>query len=227
MRNLLTSVTLIVVSSVAVASAADLPSKKTAPAAPVATLYKWSGPYVGVIGGYSLSGQLTGSDANAIRSDIPDTKGFFGGLNAGYNFQSGAWVYGPEFDLALSAADGKKTSTFAIGSATNKVEQKAFGSGRLRVGYAFDNILVFATGGAAGTSLKLGYSESGVGFLDSSSYTKTIYGYTVGAGVEYGVTNNITTRLEYRYASYQDQRFGDNKYGFDTHDIRAGLAYKF
>ena len=226
--KILSYAALATLASLGFASASDLPSKKTTPVAPMmATSYSWAGPYLGVLAGYGLSGRLTGSDADAIRSSIPETKGGIFGAMAGYNFQSGSWVYGPEFDLGFSTADGKKSETSGLVSGENKTNQNAFGSARVRLGYAFNNVLVFATAGAAGTALKLSYNETGPGYTYHESYTKTLMGYTLGAGIEYGITQNVTARAEYRYASYQNEKFGDSKYGLDTHDIRAGLAYKF
>ena len=96
------------------------------------------------------------------------------------------------------------------------------------MGYAFDNVLVFATAGAAATSLKLTYEEKTPSYTYKEWQTKTLTGYTLGAGLEYGVSKDIITRLEYRFAGYTEQKFmGGNKYGLSTHDIRAGLAYKF
>jgi outer membrane immunogenic protein len=57
-------------------------------------------------------------------------------------------------------------------------------------------------------------------------------GWTVGGGVEYAFTNNLTTRLEYRYTSFEgeDSVFDNVSFGgdeLDFHAIRLGLSYKF
>jgi outer membrane immunogenic protein len=224
----LTSSALFTLAAVSVASAADLPSKKTTPVAPAAKFYNWGGGYVGLTAGYQMGGRLTGDAADEFRQFIPEAKGGLFGLVGGYNFQSGSWVYGPEFDIGYSLANGKKTITAGTGSASLKAEQSVFGSARGRLGYAFDNVLVFATAGAAVTTLKLSYEETGTGITDSNSETKTYTGYTLGAGLEYGVSKDITARLEYRFTGYPEQKFsGNEKYGLNTHDIRAGVAYKF
>ena len=225
--KILSYASLLTFASIGLATAADLPSKKTTPKAPASSAYSWAGSYVGLTGGYNLSGRLTGSDADAARAYIPEAKGALVGVVAGYNFQSGSWVYGPEFDLGYSLSEGKKSATYGQYSEQNKNSQGVLGSARMRLGYAFDNVLVFATAGAAGSSVKLTYKETGTNYAYSEAHTQTLSGYTLGAGLEYGVTKEITTRLEYRYASYQDKKFGDGKFGLDTHDIRAGLAYKF
>jgi outer membrane immunogenic protein len=226
--KLLTSSALFTLAAVSLASAADLPSKKTAPVSSAPKSYNWEGGYVGLTAGYQVSGRLTGKDANDIREFLPEAKGGLFGALAGYNFQSGSWVYGPELDIGFSTASGKKSQTFGTETDSNKIEQSVVSSARGRVGYAFDNILVFATAGAAATSLKLTYDEKTPTYYFKVSQTKTLTGYTLGAGVEYGVSKDITARLEYRFAGYSEQKyFGDSKYGLSTHDIRAGLAYKF
>ena len=225
--RILSYTSLLTLASIGLATAADLPSKKTTPIAPTVSTYSWAGPYGGVIAGYELAGRLTGSYADSNRAYLPEAKGGLFGVLAGYNFQSESWVYGPEFDLAYSASEGKKNLTAGTYSEELKGSHNVLGSARLRIGYAFDNVLVFATAGAAGASVKLGYKEANTNYSYSESHTQTLAGYTLGAGLEYGVTKAITTRLEYRYASYQEKSFGDVKYGLDTHDIRAGVAYKF
>ena len=225
--KLLTSSALFTLAAVSLASAADLPSKKTAPVSSAPKSYNWEGGYVGLTAGYQLSGRLTGDTADQFRQYIPESKGGLFALVAGYNYQSGSWVYGPEFDIGYSLADGKKTLTAGTNSASLKGEQGVFGSARGRVGYAFDNVLVFATAGAAIATLKLSYEEKGTGYSDSGSESKTYTGYTLGGGLEYGVSKDITARLEYRFVGLPEQKFNGDKYGLNTHDIRAGLAYKF
>ena len=97
------------------------------------------------------------------------------------------------------------------------------GSLRGRVGIALDRFLIYGTGGAAATSLKL----TGNGDSDDN----TLWGWTAGAGVEGMLTNNITARVEYRYTDYQDKTFDlggvpvDSD--FKTSTIHGGIGVKF
>ena len=225
--KILSYASLLTLASIGLATAADLPSKKTTSMAPAPSAYSWAGSYAGLTGGYNLTGRLTGADADADRANIPEAKGALFGVVAGYNFQSGSWVYGPEFDLGYSLSEGKKSASSGQMTEESKNSQSVLGSARVRLGYAFDNVLVFATAGAAGSSVKLSYKETGANFTYSESHTQTLAGYALGAGLEYGITKDITSRLEYRYSSYQEKKFADGKLGLDTHDIRAGVAYKF
>ena len=65
----------------------------------------------------------------------------------------------------------------------------------------------------------------------TSDESKTNYGYTVGAGVEAFVTNNITTRLEYRYTDYQSKDYdldsGSFSRGYDENSVKLGIGVKF
>ena len=83
-----------------VASAADMPVK--APAPIVAPLYNWTGPYIGIAGGYGWghSDQTDpGRPPNAGNGSYSLTGGILGGT-LGYNWQQGPWVLG---SLALKA----------------------------------------------------------------------------------------------------------------------------
>ena len=66
---------------------------------------------------------------------------------------------------------------------------------------------------------------------DTSSDRKTAVGYTVGAGAETFVANNITARLEYRYTDYGHKDFdldsGNISRGYDEHSVKVGIGYKF
>lgn len=212
------------------AQAADLPTKKE----PVAPIYvpppfTWTGFYVGVnAGGLFSSGNgnstlysegfpiLSNNFYGNIRN--PGT-GFIGGGQAGYNWQSGAMVFGVETDFDGSTAS---RSTNAIGptwagltgnwalwngdylitNGSNKLNW--LGTARGRVGFVAtpDNrLMIYGTGGLAygGTSAHLAVYDqysSAAWYADKSN---TRVGWTVGAGVEYALTNNITAKVEYLY----------------------------
>ncbi|SJZ73970.1 outer membrane protein [Consotaella salsifontis] len=177
----------------------------------------WSGPYAGVFVGYDFKNvDQSGSGASF------DGDGFVGGVYTGYNWQKGSIVYGVEGDIGLSGVDAAGFNT-ATASEINSDDSNVFGSLRGRVGVAYDPFLVFATGGVAvaENELKIG----------NTSDSNTHVGYTVGGGVEAKISDNITSRLEYRYSDYgsEDYAIGGTTVssGFDEHSIRAGVALKF
>ena len=207
--------------------AADLPSKRVAPVAPVAPVFTWTGFYAGVNAGVNWSSRNINStwyDANggtsaatlASWTPLPyanQRTGFIGGIQVGYNYQINQFVIGAEADFMGLAAN--KTSSSApldvldvdpyVTVSTTKVQQQWLGTVRARAGFAVDRFLVFATGGLAYGSTKVSTISNdydGVGAV-IRSYTgqkmNTDVGYAVGAGVEYALTNNWLLRAEYLY----------------------------
>jgi outer membrane immunogenic protein len=166
--------------------------------------YSWAGPYIGGNIGYNF-----GDVSNTAASP----SGFSGGIQAGYNFQSGPWVFGIEGDIQASAADDR----FAVWKFSNPW----FGTLRGRGGYAFSNVLFYGTAGLAFGSLRaetLGFSES-----------KTAAGWTIGAGVEFGITQNWSAKVEYLYIDLSDNRFitTGSTHGYQSNLVRVGVNYRF
>lgn len=181
-------------------------------AAPVALpVDMWTGPYVGAFGGWS-----TGTfDSSA--GDI-DADGFEGGVFAGFNQQIGTFVYGVEGDIGYSGVDG------TLGGTTVEANKDWFGSLRGRAGVAFDPVLIYGTAGLAVTQAEV--------TAPTGSDSNTHLGWTVGAGADVAVTDNVFGRLEYRYSDYQSEDFNLGagtvvSSGFDEHTIRAGIGLKF
>jgi outer membrane immunogenic protein len=189
MRNLLLAATALTVVS-APAFAADLPAR-TAPAAPVvyAPAFTWTGFYVGLNAGY---GWADGTDVFVTRpTGVVDSftggsnGGFTGGGQLGYNWQSGAFVFGLEADIQY--ADFGSALTYGVYPLSGS-EGNYWGSVRGRLGYAIDRTLLYVTGGLA-------YGDVGTQ-LNSFSSGDTQAGWVLGAGVEYAFTNNWTGRIE-------------------------------
>jgi outer membrane immunogenic protein len=166
--------------------------------------YSWAGPYLGANLGYGW-----GSVSNS--GTKPD--GFLGGVQAGYNWQSGAWVFGIEGDIQANGAD----DTFA----PYKFSNPWFGTVRGRVGYAVNNVLFYGTGGLAFGELRgetFGLSESHTGV-----------GWTAGVGAEFGFAQHWTAKVEYLYVDLGSDRFtitGLNN-GYQSNILRAGVNYHF
>ncbi len=178
-------------------------------------VYIWAGPYGGGFVGYSRA-DFDNPAGGTFRAD-----GFIGGIYAGYNLQTERLVYGLEGDVGASDVDGSGLA-YSTGVPVGE-SSTAFGSLRARVGIAYDPILMFATAGLAVASNELS--------LDGSSDSATHLGWTVGAGVEAALRDNVTSRIEYRYTDFQSRSYDIGNVtissGYDEHSIRAGLALKF
>ncbi|WP_420960021.1 outer membrane protein [Brucella sp. IR073] len=181
------------------------------PAAPVeaAPQYTWAGGYTGLYGGYGWG--KFGTDSVG---DIKDNNGKAGAY-AGWNWQNGNIVYGVEGDAGYSWLKEEKAGLEA--------KQGFEGSLRGRLGYAMDPALLYVTGGVAGSNVEL---DNG---LDNEKKFRA--GWTVGAGAEAFITQNIVGRVEYRYSDFgkKDYDLGAASVESDlkTHDVRLGVGYKF
>lgn len=190
--------------SIPAAFAADLPAYEPAPVVAVPS-FTWTGPYIGVQAGYSW-----GKSAKA------DPDGFVIGGYAGYNvqFDNSPIVVGIETDFNYADIDGKKNGT--------KVSSDFNGATRARIGYAFDRFLVYGAGGLA-------YSDRELKIVGKDS--KTAVGYTVGGGIEYAATDNVSVRAEYRFSDYGRDTFHlpvkTPKSLYLDNRLMAGVAYRF
>ncbi len=187
------------------AAAADLP-RSPAPyySAPAPQTYNWTGPYAGVNVGYQW-GDTT--------NNATEPSGLQGGLQAGYNWQAGQFVFGAETDIQLSGSD----DTFAPWKFSNPW----FGTLRGRAGVALNNILFYGT---------LGLAYGGVkGEISGLAESKTHPGWAVGAGMEVGLTPNWSARAEYLYVDLSDRNYTvtGRGNGIESNLIRFGVNYRF
>ena len=165
----------------------------------------WAGFYLGGNVGYAW-----GSVANSPTKP----SGFVGGVQAGYNFNNGPFVFGLEGDIQVTGAD----DTFAPWKFSNPW----FGTVRGRAGYAINNVLLYGTGGLAFGGLT-GQTFGGI----SESHTNA--GWTVGVGAEFLFAQNWSAKVEYLYVDLNDSNFTitgtQNGYHFGV--LRAGVNYHF
>lgn len=213
-------------------SAADLPRRNFAPP-PVAayspvSAFSWTGFYVGVNGGYSWAS--LGSVGNAT-FDRPS--GFTLGGTAGYNQQFGSFVLGVEGDFNWSNIDSSRRQTINIDATPNAVVYTSdvnwAGTLRVRAGYAVDRVLLYATGGYAGASLDVAYTN--VTTSTSASQSKWVHGYVVGVGLEYAFTRNLSGKAEYLYTALGDTGAFTGVYAaradYSSSAVRMGVNYRF
>ena len=166
--------------------------------------YSWAGPYLGGNIGYEWG---------SVDNNPSKPSGFVGGVQAGYNFQNGPWVFGVEGDIQATGAD----DTFAPWKFSNPW----FGTLRGRAGYAFSNVLFYGTAGLALGELRgqtFGWTES-----------HTTAGWTIGAGAEVGLASNWSVKLEYLYIDLSTSQFAITgvSNGYSASVVRAGVNYRF
>ena len=235
----LLAATTLATAGISAASAADLPSRYAPPPIIAAVpVFTWTGFYLGAQVGYGWNANendiVLPTGFVVQRGDFGDSgDGFLAGVHAGYNYQIGSFVIGVEGDVEGVFGDDDDGDVVVIGPgggvftnyglAGNALDWQ--GSVRARAGFAFDRALIYATGGFA-----FGGVSGSFGLLDSGDDNLT--GWTLGAGIEYAFTNNLTTRLEYRYTNFDggnnvfnNVTLGSNDIEF--HTVRAGLSYKF
>jgi len=183
------------------ALAADLGVK----AAPLGG-YRWQGFYLGGNLGYQWG---------AITNNAADPSGFMGGLQVGYNWQSGQFVFGAETDLQLSGADDT--------AAARKFSNPWFGTLRGRVGYAFNNILLYGTLGLAYGRIRLENTTSG------ASEAQLHGGWTAGLGMEVGLGRSWSAKAEYLYLDFSDRNYTITgmSHGMGSSLLRFGANYRF
>jgi len=166
--------------------------------------YNWSGTYGGVNLGYLWS---------AVGNLGLRPQGVAGGIQGGYNWQVGQIVFGGETDVQVSSAE----DTFAA----YKFSNPWFGSLRARLGFAFDNVLLYGTAGLA----------YGGGRLEVAGLTesRTHVGWTGGGGVEIGLTPRWSAKAEYLFTSLGDKTYvlSGVSSGIDSHLVRLGVNFRF
>jgi outer membrane immunogenic protein len=230
------------------ALAADIPARGPAIApAPVifAPAFTWSGFYVGVNAGhagdkfrYPFGGDIGNTPYSGSASVT--SSGFIGGGQIGYNYAfGGGFMLGVEADYQFANVDG--SLNLALNNPISAAieggsELTSFGTVRGRIGYGWDRALIYATGGWAYGRVKSSGSIEFGGFSGGLSRSQSANGWTLGAGMEYALTNNLSFKTEYLYVDLGDKtlyaadyRFATARLDVDTrfHVVRAGLNWRF
>jgi outer membrane immunogenic protein len=190
------------------AFAADLPVPVGPPAYyPVATVYDWSGAYIGINGGYAFGQSEWGSDplnpSGLSSTGNFNVNGGLVGATAGVNGQFGAWVVSVEGDFDWQGLSGTSSSAFCTSIFTTNTAPAAtglscktasnwIGTLRARAGYAWDRVLVYGTAGGAGANVQTSLTGLPV-------QTNAVFGWTAGGGVEVALGENWTFKAEYLF----------------------------
>jgi outer membrane immunogenic protein len=166
--------------------------------------YSWIGPYIGATAGYQWGW---------ISNNPTQPSGLEGGVEGGYNWQSGHFVFGGETDLNLSTA----SATIA----PVEFSTPWFGTVRGRGGVTFSNVMVFGTAGLAYGDLR----ADSAGLSESHANV----GWVAGAGVELSFTQRWSAKAEWLYLDLAGNNFsvtGANN-GLTANLLRFGVNYHF
>ena len=239
--------------AVASANAADSSLPIAVKAAPVPTVYDWSGFYAGGRVGYAWgTSNWTSSTPGAANISgsldlfqpfdaFKDTGSFSQGLQAGYNFMlPNRIVIGAEADVTfpgfpnsagISIGGISNLTSPTLGAETYSETVLTSGTARGRIGYAPGSWLFYGTGGFAWTYNKLSLTQLASGATESPFLWRL--GFAAGVGVEAPIAPHWTARLEYLFTDYGNssttflagaQRVDSN---FALQELRAGLNYQF
>jgi outer membrane immunogenic protein len=181
------------------ANAADLPAKARIAAPPPAP--SWAGWYIGAHAGGAL---VWGENSVGGAGYTPNSSAFIGGGQIGYNWQAvgSPWVWGLE--AGVSGVSGDIT---------------AFGTGRVRLGYAQAAWMPYVTGGVswASTDLRVG----------SRDFGETHVGWTAGAGLEWAFAGNWTAKVEYLFLGLGSKEYAGVDIDLEAHTVKLGANYRF
>lgn len=227
--------------AVTTANAADMRVRTVAKPAPVAVavaapVYNWSGIYIGGhvgSGSAKFDGIFDNAGADHLWS-LNNHSGAVWGAQAGFNVQSGMWVWGAEGDWS---SFNKSKSIIDSENNTQDVKTSGLASIRGRLGVAADNWLFYGTAGWGWSKAKIG-TELDEGAPNAATRSITGSGLVYGGGIEWAFAPNWTLRAEYlRYnfndtldyptAIVEDADPGDFFKYKGVSVIRAGLNYKF
>lgn len=190
-------------------------------------VHDWTGFYVGGHVGYGwidLEGKYTGVpgagedfiDDGGGDFDLDDD-GFVGGVQFGYNHQIDNIVLGVEADFSFTNLNDEKTNE--QGELVS-FDTDYIASLRARAGYAFDDILLFASAGAAWTNTNFYVNDH----TDDTSWNEKGHkrlsdvGFVFGGGAAYAIDENWSITAEGLYYIFdQDEDTTDL-----THDTEAG-----
>ena len=200
--------------------------------APVVPAYNWTGFYIGG----NLGGGWARTDFSGTGSAVfptipltvastfagtPNSRGILGGGQVGYNYQFPIhWVLGIEADIDGAGITGSvntcatATTGGIAGCQTSSSRLNDFGTLRGRVGYSWNNVLVYGTGGLAWGQNAVTHTATCVGagcpgvtlpFTSTApSTTSTFAGWAAGAGAEWAFLPNWTLRVEYLHLQFDN-----------------------
>ena len=232
------------------AGAADFPVEPIYQAQPVVVVFRWTGVYLGA----HVGGGRGFVDENAVIFPFGSTLitpvptsvgvgGWFAGGQIGANYQIESWVIGVEAQASWTQFNGSSTCAAEIlvpiisilASCTAKLD--SLGTAAVRMGWAFDHLLLYGKGGAAWTNDSYQVKMNTPTGLLLLSTNELRWGWMVGVGLEYAFTDHWSAKIEYNYMDLGadslrlvDQTgtvFMDTNFRQRLNVVKVGVNYRF
>jgi outer membrane immunogenic protein len=200
-------------------------------------IYDWTGFYFGGHVGAGLLKDSVSAAAAPAGSALLTTGtnvgpvGLIGGAQLGINYEFAPVVVGAEASWTSSAISGSANDA-AVGATerfTSNPTWIATATGR--AGYAANDWLFYAKGG--GAVMRVDYEENPLtGVVGTSqSIGANRKGFTVGGGIEYGLTESLSAKLEYDFFDFGSQIYNFNltpvAINSRLETLTFGLNYRF
>jgi outer membrane immunogenic protein len=216
------------------ASAADLP----VPAAPAyappvyrPVIYDWTGIYGGInVGGGVLDDVVTNTTTTTLLNAGTQTKlspfSVVGGAQAGFNIEFAPFVIGAEGTFTWSNISGTQVTPSLLPTISeNSVSTPQwYATATGRAGFAANDFLFYAKGGAAWMNVHYTQNVAAGSVQSAQTIVDTRSGFTVGGGVEFGMTENLSARLEYDFLDFGTKTYNFNNLGFTPAGSPIGTA---
>ena len=189
-RILLAATTALAFAAAQPAIAADAPVYK-GPAPIAAATFNWSGFYVGISGGWATSSRSVHDFGGGVTTSPALQGGLIGGT-LGWNWQTGAMVFGIEGDWSWANINGRTPSPgpgYTDGTVINSLATL-----RGRLGVVSGNALYFLTAGGAWAAVDR--NDTGPAAPTTLVQSFTLSGWTAGGGAEFMLAPNWTFKGE-------------------------------
>jgi outer membrane immunogenic protein len=202
----------------------------------------WSGAYLGLKGGWqSGQGNFQFVSDDRVYTTSPNLTGLAAGANLGFlkQFDNG-FIVGAELDANILQIANKNSQFYQGGDPISNIfgstKMNWDASARIRAGYAFNRFMPYVTGGLAMANVDYGYDvlPPFKKLFKPSQINDSLFGWTIGAGAEFALTEKLSTRLEYRYSDFGpasntivfDGFDSPSKFKLNDSRIEFGLSYK-
>jgi outer membrane immunogenic protein len=172
----------------------------------------WTGFYLGGNGGFggdkfqypfTVGGPIPALGITAATSGTSSltSSGFFGGGQAGFNWQAApTWVIGAEGDFDAANIQGKANTSATVFSGSVGTTLDWFGTVRGRVGFLVTpSALFYGTGGWAYGRTTSSANAAGLGLGATGSVGHDKNGWTAGGGLEYAFNQWLSFKTEYLF----------------------------